>query len=136
MSHGAGGKMGTSTKLRMSESAQKSAVVAMRRVDQPPPAVVEWVSCELCMCVEVAMPASVSSIRTIPLALESHQVSRVFAGRGLRGARALLACVLCRGACARPRYRQWGISPRPETVGETIALVSALCQPQDARAAC
>ena len=79
--------MGTSTKLRMSESAQKSAVVAMRRVDQPPPAVVEWVSCELCMCVEVAMPASVSSIRTIPLALESHRsaaYSRV-AGFGVRG---------------------------------------------------
>ena len=40
-------------KLVMSESAQNSAVTAMRRVDQPEPAVVECVLCVL--CVEVAM---------------------------------------------------------------------------------
>ena len=43
-SHGAGGKIDTSTNVRTNASAQSSAVVAMRWVDQAPPEVVEWVS--------------------------------------------------------------------------------------------
>ena len=55
--------MGISTKVRTNASAQKSAVVAMRLVDQAPPEVVEWLSLDT--CVEAAMMASVSSIRTV-----------------------------------------------------------------------
>ena len=39
------GRMGNSMKsVQMAATAQNSAVTAMRLVDQPPPAVVEWVS--------------------------------------------------------------------------------------------
>ena len=89
MSHGAMGKMGICTKLRMSEAAVKSAASAILRVS---------------IALFMERP-SVSSIRTIPSAPESHRV-----GRASRLA----------GSCARqgvlPRiYRRWGIAPRPET---------------------
>ena len=70
MSHGAAGKMGICTKLSTSDAAVKRAASAIFLV-------LTCVVDELLMAV-----ASVSSIRTVPSALESHQVSR------LRGSRA------------------------------------------------
>ena len=98
--------MGISMKLVMSESAQNSAVTAMRRVDQPEPAVVECASCVL--CVEVAM----CGLRffhpdyTVGPGIPPGQ-PRI---RGSRTSGPAPATVRLRS-----RYRQWGISPRPET---------------------
>ena len=50
--------------VQMSDSAHKSAVVAMRLVDQAPCEVVEWLSWRMPV-VALAMVASVSSIRTL-----------------------------------------------------------------------
>ena len=92
--------------IYMSESAQNSAVTAMRRVDQPEPAVVECASCVL--CVEVAM----CGLRffhpdyTVGPGISPGQ-PRI---RGSRTSGPAPATVRLRS-----RYRQWGISPRPET---------------------
>jgi hypothetical protein len=59
---------------------------------------------------QIVLPA-VSCIRTIPLAPESHRVSTLAGGRGL--------------------YRQWGISPRPETnfLAKSITRLLRLVNP-------
>ncbi len=67
MSHGAMGKMGICTKLRMSEAAVKSAASAILRVS---------------IALFMERP-SVSSIRTIPSAPESHRVGRACSWKDL-----------------------------------------------------
>ena len=61
--------------------------------------------------VDKSILPAVSCIRTIPLAPESHRVSTLAGGRGL--------------------YRQWGISPRPETnfLAKSITRLLRLVNP-------